>query len=391
MLALARELGIPTFPSYHRGRSVIVLGGRRRTYRFGLPYTFPLTCLDLTRTLFRLETMSRRIDLVRPWAHEHASELDNQTLDMFLRRHLRTTGARRVFELISGLTFGGDPADISLLAVLTHIRSAGGLDRLLDDAQELRFVGGSQRLALCMAEDLGDVVELGRVVTRLETTTGGVRVHSGERSVTARFVIVALSPADRRSIEFHSPLPPGPAAATAHIGAHPGMKVHAVYPRPFWRDAGLNGQALADLGPAPVTVDNSPPDAHVGILTAFIDAGTGALSATAHQLADPELRRRGVIDCLTRYFGPQSRQPIDYLEQDWRTEQYTSGCIPTVPPGLITRIGSTPTDQHGPILFAGAEQATIWNGYMDGAVLAGEDAAHRITHLEPANTRRGIR
>lgn len=32
----------------------------------------------------------------------------------------------------------------------------------------------------------------------------------------------------------------------------------------------------------------------------------------------------------------------------------------------------------GPLHWAGAETATVWNGYMDGAVQAGERASHEL-------------
>ncbi|MFI9503285.1 flavin monoamine oxidase family protein [Nocardia sp. NPDC052566] len=382
VLALARELGVPTFPSYFQGRSVLVLGGKRRTYRSDVPYTFPLIALDQMRALARLDAMSRRIDVERPWAAENAAELDKQTLDEFFRRQLRTNGARQILDVISGLTFGGDPADISLLGVLTHIRSADGLGKLLDmrgGAQELRFAGGSQRLALRMAEELGATVELGHVVTHIETTAESARVRTRDRVVQARRVIVALSPADRRAIEFHPPLPPALAEATRRITTHTGLKTHAVYRRPFWRAAGLSGQAMG-LGPARWVVDNSPPDAHLGILTAFV-ASTGPVAPTEPQLTDHALRKAAIIDCLAHYFGPEAHHPIDYLEQDWRTEPFTAGCIPTVPPGLLTGLGAEATAHYGPIIWAGAEQSHVWNAYMDGAVRAGERAATLALNL----------
>jgi monoamine oxidase len=50
------------------------------------------------------------------------------------------------------------------------------------------------------------------------------------------------------------------------------MKVHAVYPEPFWRAAGLTGQAVADTPPAQATFDNTPPSGKPGILMAFVEA-----------------------------------------------------------------------------------------------------------------------
>ena len=50
------------------------------------------------------------------------------------------------------------------------------------------------------------------------------------------------------------------------------MKVHATYSEPFWRAAGLTGQAVADTAPAQVTFDNTPPSGSPGILMAFVEA-----------------------------------------------------------------------------------------------------------------------
>jgi monoamine oxidase len=43
-------------------------------------------------------------------------------------------------------------------------------------------------------------------------------------------------------------------------------------------------------------------------------------------------------------------------------------------PGGWTSYGSALRRPIGPIHWAGAEIATIWNGYMDGAVRSGERA-----------------
>ena len=43
------------------------------------------------------------------------------------------------------------------------------------------------------------------------------------------------------------------------------IKAEAVYPRPFWRDAGLSGQCIGDA-PVAATFDNSPPDGGIGVL-----------------------------------------------------------------------------------------------------------------------------
>jgi monoamine oxidase len=108
-------------------------------------------------------------------------------------------------------------------------------------------------------------------------------------------------------------------------------------------------------------------------------AGDSPVAPTEHQLADPEARRAAVIDCLARYFGEEALSPLDYIEKDWRQEDHSAGCIPSLPPGLLTDVGPHLETRTGPLIWAGTETSHIWNGYMDGAVRAGEQAARVAT------------
>src|SRR3546814_8668412 len=93
------------------------------------------------------------------------------------------------------------------------------------------------------------------------------------------------------------------------------IKVQCVYPTPFWREAGLNGQATSETGPGKLTFDNSRPDGSVGVMMGFIEGehGRKALRQTADQ------RRQGTIDSFVRYYGEAERNPLEY-----RTEEHTS-------------------------------------------------------------------
>jgi monoamine oxidase len=54
-------------------------------------------------------------------------------------------------------------------------------------------------------------------------------------------------------------------------------------------------------------------------------------------------------------------------------------------PGGWTSYGSALRAPVGPLHWAGAEVATVWNGYMDGAVRSGERAtAHALRAIDAA-------
>ena len=151
-------------------------------------------------------------------------------------------------------------------------------------------------------------------------------------------------------------------------------KAEAVYPRPFWRDAGLSGQTITDL-PVCSTFDNSPPDGSIGVLMGFIG---GAQARRLHALS-PAARRAAVLESFAAMFGEAARTPARYLEKDWTDDRWTKGC-PTAhtAPGILTRYGPALRRATGRVHWAGSETSTFWQGYMDGAVRSGERAADEV-------------
>ena len=90
-------------------------------------------------------------------------------------------------------------------------------------------------------------------------------------------------------------------------------------------------------------------------------------------------RRRELTQSLARYFGKDAREPTEIVEQDWSAEEWTRGCpVGVVPPGVLTTFGTTLRQPVGRLHWAGTETATVWNGYLEGALEAGERAAREV-------------
>lgn len=86
-----------------------------------------------------------------------------------------------------------------------------------------------------------------------------------------------------------------------------------------------------------------------------------------------------VLDQLTRLFGPQAAHPATYLKQDRRAEPFTRGAYSAVfPPGTWTQYDHALRPPSGRIHWAGAETATHWHGYIEGAIRSGEAAAAAV-------------
>src|SRR5215213_424657 len=377
MAALAGELGVATFPTYAQGENVIEYGGRLRRYRGTIPRINPVVLLDVERAQRRLNRMARRVPLDAPWEAPGAAALDGQTAATWLRRNLATKAGRTLLELGIEAVWAAQPEDMSLLHVLFYIHSAGSLEMLFDTdggAQQDRFVGGSQRIAILMAQELGrENVLLDAPVRKIERAGHGVTVHADGATVRARRAVVAVAPTLAGRIAYDPPLPGFRDQLTQRMPLGTVVKCMAIYAEPFWRAEGLSGQGTSDAGPVRLTFDNSPPDGSPGVLLGFLEG------RRARELGRLEVgeRRAAVIDCFVRLFGPRAARPDGYVERLWADEEWSRGCYGChMPTGAWTAYGPALREPIGPLHWAGAEYATVWNGYMDGAVRSGEAAAH---------------
>jgi monoamine oxidase len=288
---------------------------------------------------------------------------------------VRTPTARELVRLVVAAVWAAEPEDLSLLHVLFYISSAGSLEALTetaDGAQDSRVLGGSQLIALRMAAELGDAVRLRTPVRRIVHDADSVTVESAAATVRARRAIVALPPTLAGRVDYEPALPARRDGLTQRMVQGSVVKCMAVYPEPFWREDGLSGQAASADGPVTVTFDNSPPDGSPGVLLAFLEAGAARRAA---DLSEDE-RREQVVGCLGRLFGPRAARPEAYFDKAWAADPWSAGCYGGfMPPGAWGANGPALRTPVGPIHWAGAETATTWNGYMDGAIESGERAA----------------
>jgi len=371
---LAGELGLSLFPQHGGGRNLLDVGGRRRRYRGSIPWLGPRVLWDVLLARRRIAGLVRGVDPARPWDAARAAELDGQTLAEWCEQNVRTPVARELLGLAGRTVWGTGPEEISMLHALFYIASAGSFDELIDTeggAQQDRVEGGAQGLALGVAAQLGERVRLGAPVRRIEQRGDSVLLAGEGFELEAGRAIVALPPALAAGIELDPPLP-----ERRRLGERmrPGVpaKCLALYAEPFWRADGLSGESVTDAGPVTLTFDSSPRDGSVGVMLGFVGG------PEARQMAGmgPEERRAAVLACFARLFGPRAAEPLGYAERLWSEEEWSGGG-PTsnFGPGGWSECGPALREPSGRLHWAGTETATVWSGYMEGAVQAGERAA----------------
>jgi monoamine oxidase len=377
VLALADELGIEIEKQYLDGKHLLTLGGERHAFTGLVPLVSLFGTAESVLSVARIELRRRLVRVEEPWRSRGASRLDSFTLGHWMEG-LRSRAARATFELTARTVFGAEPSEISFLYFLWYAQCAGGVMQLTDfegGAQDAHLHGGSQQVCERLAAELGDAVVLGSPVSVIATEGDSAVVTSAERTVRARRAIVAVSPAIAGRIEFEPALPPAREALGQRMPMGAYMKGVAVYERAWWRDRGLSGLAFADRGPVQMVVDAGPAGGEPGVLVGFV---TGAPARAMGGLA-ADARRRAVLDAMTAALAPEAATPVAYRDFNWLEERWSrGGPVGLMGPGTLTGLGPVLKEPVGPVHWAGTDTATEWNGYMEGAIQAGERAAGEI-------------
>ena len=381
ILGLMSELGIGKFPVYATGSLLFYQNGKRSRYTGTIPPdSNPAAVVELGEvTLPKIDQHGPDGPARRPvdGAQRRAS-WDSMTAQTWAEQNITQPDARTLFALAVEAIFSVEPRDMSFLYFLFYVHAAGGIEPLVANAgqggaQDFRVSGGTQGIAIKMADQLGRKnVLLNNPVRRISQGGASIYVYADKATVRAQRVIVAIPPHLAGKIDYEPGLTAMRTQLTQRIPIGSLIKTIAVYDTPFWRAQGLNGQVTSDQGPVKVMFDASPASGTPGVLLGFIDGD----DARALDDASDADRASAALKSYVRYFGQQAGTPRAYLDQVWARELYTGGCpVGLTPPGVLTEYGPALREPFGRIHWAGTETATVWTGYMDGAMQSGKRAA----------------
>jgi monoamine oxidase len=388
VLALAKSVGIGTYKTYNQGDNVYIHDGVRSTY----PATPGIPNPPEDQNVFKeslgllgpADTLGKQVGVKAPWAAKGGAKLDKQTVDQWIKANSSSPLVPPILDAANQALYGKDSTQISLLwnafytAAAGDSKNAGAYARLISatgGAQDSRFKGGSQEIAIKVAAKLGKRVRLNSPVRSITQTRKGVKVVAQGVTVDAKRVIVAVPPILAREIKFSPALPSAKQTLLKRYTPGDMIKVQVVYPTPWWRAKGFSGQWVIPNGPAGVTYDNTPESGSPGVILGFV----GGRFAKTFRSLDAAARKQAFVDQVAASFGDEARSDGEYFDLDWTAEPYTKGC-PTgsFSPGQMSKLGSHIRPANGRIHWAGTETADYWAGYMDGAVRSGERAAKEV-------------
>jgi monoamine oxidase len=226
------------------------------------------------------------------------------------------------------------------------------------------IAGGNQRLALALADELGEAVHLDSPVTAVSWDADAVRVTSDRGEVNADAAVIAVPASVLDRISFAPALPDSLRAALGRVEYGHAAKLFVPLRSPA----------------APSAVMNVPERYWAWTATGAGDEPQPVVSSFAG--SRPALDRLEVDHGPARWLSSLEalREDLDLetggaLLSTWHDDPWVRAAYSSSPPPEVAAATEHPT---GPLAFAGEHTAGEFHALMEGAIRSGRRAARSL-------------
>jgi monoamine oxidase len=219
-------------------------------------------------------------------------------------------------------------------------------------------------------------------VEEIRQRGGRVAVRANGQTFNADTCICTVPARVLEEIRFDPPLPSAQLAAAESLQYSRIVKNSVLFSERFW---GAEDFSLVSDVTSHYYFHSTQRQAGAeGILCSY------AIGEKADVLAAQDDRRR--TDIITRDLVPFNERAPQLTRAitsyAWQRDRYTRGAYALYRPGQWFTVRPLLQRPHGKVLFAG-EHLAEWQGFMEGAVVTGEEAAQALTGKSRSRRRAG--
>lgn len=244
-----------------------------------------------------------------------------------------------------------------------------------ENTMEYCCVEGLGTLAGLMARDLGESFEANMPVTSVDRKDGLFHLVTPKGMIAAKKIVFAASPVVLRRIDWQAPQDQWLTQHSSHFVAGKMRKFVLRYDKAFWRgsDFGWLGQTDSPSGLS--VMDCSDPADTLCVLAVFC----GGTAAMALEGVSDDAALGKVMDIIEQMLGPGVRNTVTVVQTNWTDHPWVGGGYATWPKPWDTSDPWAPMRvSHDGLHFTGAELASAYPGFIEGAIRAGHETATRI-------------
>ena len=345
--------------------------------------------LDLTDEERSLGLLGMRTRYIKPAVDEIVQANRDGTMDEVVAKYDRMS----FHEFLANA--GASPDAISLLAVEDWDLVGEGTDRqsafdvLCQTTTYSAFTGtrysiegGNDVLPKAMAASLGERMNYGSEVARIERDNTGVRIMFTKcgtaHTISGDYVICTLPFSILRRLEVSPPFSAEKQLTIKGLSYASISRVFLQVSRRFWLDEGLSGYAFTDL-PTSFSWGGAPqPRRMRGILQVFT---MGPHARRVGEMDEPE-RVSFVLSQVEKIYPDIAKYCEGGVSKCWDLDPYSLGAFSWCKPGEMQTMLPQIARPEGRVLFAGEHTASLLlRNSVQGAIESGIRAAKEIDNL----------
>ncbi len=273
----------------------------------------------------------------------------------------------RIRDLMDSTDFGETIRDVSAFGALAEY--AENDEKRTKNQMDYKMTGGNSRIVQEFTARIGaQNIRFGMKVTEIAERGGTVTVTAGGEKFTADACICTAPVASLKKIKFTPPMPTIQSAAAEKLSYARIIKNSVVYDERFWKDEDFSLVSDTTSHYYFHSTQNQP--GKQGILTSYAIGDKADVLASQSDARRMRNVARDLVDLDSR--APSLARHI--TSYAWQRDEYTEGAYALYRPGQWFGIRPLLKVPHGKVLFAG-EHLADWQGFMEGAINTGEEAA----------------
>ncbi|TGV15161.1 FAD-dependent oxidoreductase [Mesorhizobium sp. M8A.F.Ca.ET.173.01.1.1] len=266
---------------------------------------------------------------------------------------------------LASVSFNAPPDDGALSQGMRRLAMVGGdPDLLAQTLQQFRLRDGTRRLHSAILSEGEGSIELNAVVSQIRQNPQAVEILLADgRTFTSRAAVVTVPLSTLGDIEFSPPLAKGKSAFVSEGQMTQGSM--------FWlRLRNMPQEALLAL---------APPEHPLSYLRVDDEEKDGTVIANgfspSRKALDPS--DRSAIEKAVRLWVPKA-QLVEHVCHDWATDPFSKQTWTMLKPGQLSSYFDDLQRPEGSVFFAGADYASGWFGFIDGAIQSAHVASRQV-------------
>lgn len=360
--------------------------GTEPLYYFdGEPYSYVQATRDIKDTWQKLhsDVSAASFPTLYNSYTDRGYELDQMSIIDWIEESVQggmSSKLGKLLDIAYNIEYGGECNDQSSLNLLYLMGYLGqGQLRMFGPSNEKYHVrGGNDKIVSKLANHLDGQIHTGEELTAIQKNSDDTySLTFGSRDIKADIVVMTVPFSIlRSSVDYsHAGFRSLKKTAIEEYGYGTNSKLFVQFTDRHWENLNCNGDTMADTGYQNTWEVSRGQDGNSGLLVNY----TGGLVGDSFGSGTPSSRAQEflqqiepVLPGLTDKWN--GRAEIDY----WPGYRWTKGSYSYYRVGQYTKFAGIEREPEGNCFFAGEHTSIDYQGYLNGAVDSGEQAAMAI-------------